>query len=194
MQSKNVLEKRTEMLENGLEPEQKAKIAVTYLDRVWNDEISLEEASEEIEKFVKKHVNRMGVQPHFEYTRELFKLVTNAWFCRYLKEVIKRVESEISFSKTLLAFMELVISFQDYEAPELSKAWLEHCKKHPEDKNTEERVKEFLEWFRKKGRHELEDKLNCLIENREMLLNSDIWDKIGYLKPSSSGPEDVKKL
>ena len=190
MQSRSI-DNRLRALEAELSPEEVAEIGKSIFDRVFNKELTTEEANEEIESFQKRYVDPMDYRTWVKFMLKKNELEENRWAYTYFKEVVVSLDYKIAFLQQSLALIIAYQSHEDYissleaSIPGFKEAWLKHCEKHPEDKHTEEMLRRRLERFYKLDIGEFMDKMSELEKQKEDILNWEGWEKMGYPKPSS---------
>jgi hypothetical protein len=194
MQTKNI-ERRIENLEGDLGPEQVATIYRDIVDKLFNKEISTEEANKEIELFIERYVDPMD---HYTWVKFMLKK-GELDHCRWGYEYFKTYLECLDFKKAYLQMFLLLIESQQAHAefkhalqdaiPEFTERWEKYCEEHPEDKYHEEDQEDRAKRFIELPVGELMIGLEVLEKQREEILNDDklneIWDELGYERLSS---------
>ena len=190
MQNKN-LKNRIRTMEKDLTGEQLARIWMDTMDKVFDKKITAEEAEKEMELFMDTYTP-MGHNTWVDWVCKKHELETNRLLYEYFEEYLVSLDYKIAFLQQSLA---LIIAYQNHEdyitniegsIPGFKKAWVKHCKEHPEDKRTEVELKGRLKEIYEFGTGTLLDTLSNLEKKRaDFLKDSEIWDKINYPKPVS---------
>lgn len=196
MQNQN-LKKRVETLEKNLTPEQIAKIGNSIIEKTWDKLIlaspktSIEELKEidegfnkQMSEFVERYVDNLSIQDYIKYLKELHQLEVNKWGYEYFKLYLEDLETTTYYIASLVGLVECAKTLHEFVNSDLrlKKDWDKHVKKHPAAKDNYEFVRYITSKTTVKHLLELQAKI---YENRERFLNSDIWDTLGYAKPTS---------
>lgn len=180
-------------MEKNLTPEQIAKIGNSIIEKSFNklilasQETSLNEIEEETNKqmseFVERYVNNLSIRDYIKYLKELHHLEVNKWGYEYFKLYLEGLETVTYYIATIVASVECAKTLHEFvnSDPNLKKEWDRHVKKHPEAKDNYEFVRFLYSKTTVKHLTELQTKI---YEKRESFLNSDIWDTLGYAKPT----------
>ena len=178
-------------MEKELTGDDLARIWMEIIDNVFEKKITAEEGDKEIELFMDTYTP-MGHDTWVDWVCKKHELETNRLLYEHFSAYLDGLDYKIAFLQQSLA---LIIAYQDHEdyittlegsIPGFKKAWVKHCKEHPEDKETEVKQKGRLKKIYEFGTGTLLDTLSNLEKQRaDVLKDSEIWDNMNYPKPVS---------